>query len=91
MLIKYSRDLHKRHCVVSKSDLFIQNKLCFSHKSRESQIKGNKALLNENLTTGPVSQELNLGHDGTTWILLPFSAFGADYRGVFEFRHSNTS
>lgn len=78
MLIKHSRDLHKRHCVASKSDRFIQNKQLFSGKPEKTKSKGNKALLNEKFPTGPVSREFNLGHeqDHTD------SAFSADYRGI---------
>lgn len=59
-----------------KGTVWYLNQICLFRISdvisRESQIKGNKALLNESFTTGPVSQELNLGHDRTTQILLPF-------------------
>lgn len=34
-----------------------------SVKPEKTKIKGNKAFVNENFTTGPVSQEFNLGHE----------------------------
>lgn len=83
--MKNKTDGNNSLCLSNIAEVYIKgtewylNQICLfrisyaiSSKTRESQIKGNKALLNESFTTGPVSQELNLGHDRTARILLPF-------------------